>query len=240
MDTALSTELYTRHRPETLGDRVYRALRARVMLGEFSPRTRLVEERVAEGLQVSRTPVREALTRLCADGLIERQPDGGLYVAEPRVDDVRDLYAVRIALELSGLQRALDWSMPHDVSILEPLRDDWRALAADPPPPDPEFVDLDEAFHLELCRSSGNLPLVETLAGVNARIRPVRMYDFLTEDRVRLTIDEHLTIVETVLGGGIPASMTLLRQHIGESMAVVEERATRAIVAMTLRRGRAQ
>jgi DNA-binding GntR family transcriptional regulator len=221
-----------------LRDAAYMALRHRLMSGEFSFRDRLAEERLASLLGISRTPVREALTRLSSDGLVEKRPDGGYYPTEPDLVGLRDLYEIRVTLELRGLQRAIELGTIHDPALLEPLRDSWRALRTDPPKPDPMFVAIDESFHVTLSRASGNLELANMLEAVNARIRPVRMYDFMTADRVRLTIEQHLGIVEKVLDRQVEESVVALRKHVGESMEVVERRATRAITQMVLNRGR--
>jgi DNA-binding GntR family transcriptional regulator len=217
---------------------VHDRLRRMVLLGVFPTRERLAEERVAEILGVSRTPVREAFLRLHAERLLHRYADGGFYVAEPDVADLRDLYELRITLELRGLTRALEGFGAHDPAVLEPLRDRWRVIEDDPPPPDPAFVELDESFHMSLCRSAGNVALADTLETVNARIRPIRMHDFLSEDRIALTITQHLGIVEAVLAGDVETAVDRLRVHVGESMEVVERRAARAITQMILGRGR--
>lgn len=219
-------------------DLVHDRLRRMVLIGVFPTRERLAEERVAEVLGVSRTPVREALVRLHAQGLLRRYADGGYFVAEPDLSDLRDLYELRIALELRGLTRALEGFGRHDVAVLEPLRDRWRALETARPDPDPSFVELDESFHMALCRSSGNAVLADTLETVNARIRPIRMHDFLTADRIDLTISQHLGIVEAVLASRMEDAVERLRMHVGESMEVVERRAARAITQMILGRGR--
>jgi DNA-binding GntR family transcriptional regulator len=208
------------------------------MSGEFSFRDRLAEERLAALLGVSRTPVREALARLASDGLVEKRTDGGYYPTEPDLGSLRDLYEIRVTLELRGLARAGESGSGHDRPLLEDLRGRWKELEAEPPKPDPDFVALDENFHITLARASGNAELANMLRAINARIRPVRMYDFLTSDRVHLTIDQHLGIVEKVLDGELAASIDALRSHVGESMEVVERRAARAITQMVLNRGR--
>lgn len=218
-------------------DEVYQALRSRVLGGELPTRTRLREERLAADLGVSRTPVREALVRLHSDRLVTRHPDGGYQVSEPDLASLRDLYEVRISLELRGLTRTLETDTRHDIGILEPLRDHWRRLRTDPPEPDPRFVEVDESFHVALSRSAGNEILTDLLETVNARIRGVRLYDFLSQDRIDLTIAQHLGIVEAVLAGDVPEAVTLMRRHVGVSMEVVERRAARAITAMALHRG---
>ena len=207
-----------------------------VLTGVFPARERLREEALAEALGVSRTPVREALARLHAERLLTRYADGGFYVAELDLDGLRDLYELRTTLEVRGLARSLEGFGAHDPAVLEPLRDRWRALGEDLPAPDATFVEVDESFHVTLSRASGNHALAETLETVNARIRPVRMHDFLTADRIEATVAEHLGIVGAVLDGDLALATERMRVHVGASMVVVERRAARAITAMALRR----
>ena len=239
MDTEPYTDLDTHVAPSGgRRDHAYSELRRRIMIGAFGLQTRLVEERLAAELGVSRTPVREALVRLLADGLVLRQ-DGGYYVALPDLTQLRDLYELRVTLEIRGLARSVESpAIRHDFGVLEPLRDHWRALALDQPEPDPQFVVMDEDFHVTLMRASGNAALSDALVAVNARIRPIRMYDFLTEDRIDRTIHEHLAIVEAVLAANGSEGLLALRQHVGISMEVVERRAAHAVSQMALHRGR--
>jgi DNA-binding GntR family transcriptional regulator len=207
------------------------------MNGEFPLRARLIEERLAAELGVSRTPVREAMRRLVADGLVVRAEDG-LYVAIPDLVGLRDLYEVRVALELRGVTRALESpAYRHDPRILEPLRDEWRDLWNDRPEPSADFVVMDEDFHVVLSRAAGNQVLTQMLESINARIRPVRMYDYLTDERIERTISQHLGIVEAVLADQINDAVAKLSLHVGESMDVVEKRAARTLTQMTLARG---
>jgi DNA-binding GntR family transcriptional regulator len=88
----------------SLGEQVYRSLLRDLAAGVLVPTERLAEERLAEAYGVSRTPVREALARLLADGMLERRTDG-LYPYRPRLDELGDLYELRIVLEARGIQR---------------------------------------------------------------------------------------------------------------------------------------
>jgi DNA-binding GntR family transcriptional regulator len=221
--------------PASLGDGAYRALKARLLRGEFPANVRLGEVRLAGELGVSRTPVREAMGRLHTEGLLERHPEGGYRPWVPEVDVMRDLYEVRAWLELQGLLRPGRSATAHDRSILEALRDRWKALEAAPPAPDPDFVLLDEDFHVTLLRSAGNAIAVEHLCQVNDRIRVVRMLDFLSEDRIAATIAEHLELCERVLSGDLVSAEAAFAAHLAASMAVVEERV--AIVVTRLVRG---
>ncbi|WP_280511360.1 GntR family transcriptional regulator, partial [Nocardia farcinica] len=90
-----------------LGEQVYHRLRHDLATGAVVPTERLGEERLAEAYGVSRTPVREALTRLQADGLVERHADG-LYPYRPRLEELDDLYELRVTLEARGIHRVLE------------------------------------------------------------------------------------------------------------------------------------
>jgi DNA-binding GntR family transcriptional regulator len=224
-----------RREREALREKVYVQLRRQVMLGEFETGQRLAEEQVAEQLSVSRTPVREAFVRLHADRLLSRYEDGGYYVAEIDLLDLRDLYELRLTLELRGVQRASTDGVEHDRVALAALRDEWLAIGARPPEPAGSFIELDEAFHVALLTSSGNYALTDTLVAVNARIRSVRIYDFLTTDRILTSIEEHLSIVGALLDGDVDLATGRLREHIGASLNIVEQRAMDAMRERALR-----
>lgn len=218
----------------SLRDRVYAQLRATVLDGGFGTRERLSDVRLAARFGVSRTPVREALARLLADGLIERGEDG-FHVAVLGLAQLRDLYELRITLELRGIARAIeDPGVRHDPGVIDAELERWYVMRERPPAPDPRFVVQDERFHAELSRASGNPALTDALVAVGERIRRVRMYDFLTEDRVRTTVTEHIEIMELVRTGRLDEAHRALHAHVGASMDVVLERARHAMTQRAL------
>jgi DNA-binding GntR family transcriptional regulator len=220
--------------PVSLRDRVYVDLGKKLMIGEIDHRTRLVESQLCETLNVSRTPLREALVRLHADGMLERRNDG-YYPVALDIAGVRDLYELRITIELRGVTRILETDeLRYDKDRLVALQTVWKELEASPPPPEADMVLLDEAFHIELCAASGNQAMVATLDNLNRRIRLIRMYDFVTAERVTATIVEHLEIVDLLLHDELEAGRKALHEHVGASFEVVERRAIRALSARSL------
>jgi DNA-binding GntR family transcriptional regulator len=234
MDAALHTEALA---SGLRRDQAYDELKRALLMGDFPLHQRLGEERLASLLGVSRTPVREALLRLHAEGLIGPHPEGGYRPIAPAVDEVHDLYEVRLALELQALRRPGEHGTTHDLDQLGLLRDEWLLLAARPPEPDPGFVTLDEDFHVRLAAAAGNPSLADLLRIVNERIRVVRMHDFLTAERVRRTVAQHLEILEAVLAGDLSLAVARFGRHLGESMAVVELRAAQALARMASGKG---
>lgn len=215
-------------------------LKHRLLVGDFGPGARLGEERLAGELGVSRTPVREALARLHSEGLVERLADGGYGPTLVDLHQVRELYEIRFALERSALRRPVEGGAPHDPEQLLALQADWTAL--DRPEGDDEiagdFVLLDEDFHERVAAAAGNASLVDLLHRVNERIRIVRMQDFLTAERVVLTVEQHLGVLDALLDGDLGEAEVRLVGHFEESLAVVEERAALTIARMLGRRGR--
>jgi DNA-binding GntR family transcriptional regulator len=218
-------------------EEVYLALRAALMDGSISPWERLGEIKLAERFNASRTPVREALARLESDGLV-RKRGGGLYAYMPSLRDLVELYELRITLELQGIRRCIDDpALRHDPVILRNEMEKWYMLRDDLPEPDAGFVSKDEGFHTELLRSSGNTAMTDALVAVNRQIRPVRMYDYLTADRVEATVVEHIDIGEKVLGGRLREGLEALHEHVGNSRDVVMKRAARAMAMANMANG---
>jgi DNA-binding GntR family transcriptional regulator len=216
--------------------RIYAAIKHGLLIGQYTLGARLGEERLARDLGVSRTPVREALFRLHSEGLVDRHPDGGYCPTAPNLAAIRELYEVRIALERSAILRPRFTSRPHLHDQLVALRDDWLALADDPPEPDPEFVILDEGFHVRLAEAAGNRELGDILRRVNERIRVVRMRDFLTAERISKTIAEHLGVVIAVLDGDLDGAVATFEQHLYTSLDVVEHHVAGALMQMAVQR----
>lgn len=231
--TCVYTTQYT-DGPRARGDKAYAELKTRLLRGDFLFGVRLAEERLASSLDVSRTPVREALSRLHAEGLVTRHPQGGYCPTAPDLETVRELYEVRFALEFDALDRPLRNGRTHDLEELAALRDDWLALdqPTDGEDVGPDFVLLDEDFHVRLAAASGNQALTDLLSRTNERIRTVRMRDFLSPERVRLTIEQHLAVIDALLASDPVEARTRLGDHFAESYDVVEERAASALARM--------
>src|SRR5580765_8629555 len=189
---------------------------------------RFAEERIAERLSVSRTPVRAALLRLHAEGFLERHRDGGFRIDHPTGRTVRELYDVRRALELFAVGALVREPRAEARDWLEALRAEWEGLQ--PLEVDPDFVLLDEDFHRRLAEAGGNSQIVDALRHVSERIRPIRTHDFTTPGRIEATVDQHLAILDAVLEERAEAA-ELLDGHILESQRSVE-----AIVGVVLER----
>ncbi|WP_373805578.1 GntR family transcriptional regulator, partial [Delftia acidovorans] len=173
------------------GSSVYSTLRDMAISYEFKPGERLSESELALRLGVSRTPVREALTRLVADGFL-LPASRGYMRRELDVKESLDLYEARVAVEREcvrlAVERATDAQLDEALAYLEQS----QRVASDTPIR--QLVDLDEGFHLRIADMAGNAELRRMLASLNERIRFIRWIDMENVGRAS-TQHEHLEIL---------------------------------------------
>lgn len=216
----------------TLVERTRRDLRRQLLLGNFPLWERLAEARLATQLGVSRTPVREALRLLEREDLVTVDESGSYRPRAPEVAHLRNLYQVRVQLEDLSMQLAC--APERDDARLKELGRTWRAMA---PPPDgevvdPDFVFVEEDFHLGLAAVGGNPALVDVLASINDRIRLARCGAFLVPGQVAETIREHLQILRIVDKREVDRARERMRRHIDTSASLVEDSARAALARM--------
>jgi DNA-binding GntR family transcriptional regulator len=215
----------------TLVERTRRELRRQLLLGHFPLWERLAEARLATQLGVSRTPVREALRLLEREDLVTVDENGSYRPRAPEVSHLRNLYQIRQQLEDLSMQLAC--APERDDATLKALGQRWRAM--EPPrdgEADPDFVFVEEDFHITLAASGGNDALVEVLASINDRIRLARRGGFLVPGQVADTIKEHLAILRIVERRETDRARDRMRRHIGDSALLVEESARQALARM--------
>lgn len=232
----MSTATYTVPSAPRRGERVHDELERALLEGHIDPDARLTEPKVSAFFGVSRTPVREALARLCAAGIL-RKCEYGYAPIRPTLEGIRELYELRLVLETAGIDRVIDGpASAHYRAALTAERERWLGLEAavevDGIERGASFVFEDERFHVATLAAAGNRELVAALESVNRRIRRVRAHDYAVENRVEATISEHLGILDSLLAGETGRAALLLRAHIGDSFDVVFDRVQGALAAM--------
>ena len=153
----------------TLADRAYQVLRERIIGGVYQPGQKLNLAQLARDLQVSNTPVREAMARLERVGLVETVPYCGVKVKRLSPAQVADLFDVRIALEELAVRLVAQSQAPDALhGMAEALAAHERVCREG----DPEgTIEADRAFHDALVQASGNSVLIEMLPTLSDRTR---------------------------------------------------------------------
>jgi DNA-binding GntR family transcriptional regulator len=195
-------------------DRVHDSLRERILAGELEGGTRLHQEKLSEDLGVSRTPVREALTRLAAEGLVELLPNRGARVAAVTLADMQAAFEARLGLEPFAARLAAEKRPAGAIKAMAAaIAEQQRARTAR------TTYEAIRRFHLAIVEASGNTHLLrfaESLwsgrIGLHVYLRQVAP-EMLAGD-----IEEHREIAGAIEAGDAARAERLTRAHIAVSL----------------------
>ncbi len=203
-------------------DKVYDQVRMMATNFEFKPDERINEGALAGKLGTSRTPLREALNRLVAEGFLTFQNGRGFFCRSLDPDQILGLYEARQAIECEALRLAVSRATDDEIAeVITFLRETETAYSS--ASSSQHLVELDEAFHLRVVRMAKNHELERILANVNARIRYVRWIDM--NERRGITPAAHVRIAEALAARDETLAVKELRDHIGKR----SEEATEAV-----------
>jgi len=207
-------------RPAGLTDGLYERLRQAIVSGDLRPNQRLIEVELAQRLQVSRTPVREALQRLALDGLVLSHRRGWI-VREHTAAEIEEIYECRMALEGYAARLAAERATPDQVAALEEIlhrgRDDLG-------PPKDWMVPVNDAFHNGVIEAAQNTMLADLC------IRS-RLYYFNSQIALLYTAEQaaesrrqHYGLVEAIRERDGGKAESLAREHVATALKVLIEK----------------
>jgi DNA-binding GntR family transcriptional regulator len=179
-----------------LSTEVYESLRRAIVEGSIRPNERLIEVELAERLDVSRTPIRESMQRLAADGLVISRRRGWV-VREHSPQEIRDIYEVRAALE--GYAARLAAIRATDEEIAEIVRIHESYIAELERTSRGHLLEHNDAFHNAVVAASGNARLAEQIERNTAFYFVHRIAGFLSDDEVRVSIAGHQELVDALV-----------------------------------------
>jgi DNA-binding GntR family transcriptional regulator len=190
---------------------IYERIKSMAMTFAIRPGERVNEVELSKALNVSRTPLREALNRLMADGFLTRAPNKGFIGRSLDGKQVYDLYELRIALEKTTVRIACERATDEDLLALE------RFVKSSKDRPEDtnasSLLALDEQFHERVADLTRNQEMVRSLKAINARIHYVRWID-MREGRRNHTQQEHLRIVKALRERDPEQAASLIDGHI--------------------------
>ncbi|GHJ49544.1 GntR family transcriptional regulator [Catellatospora sp. TT07R-123] len=205
-----------RLRRSTLGDDVYETMTALIMEHTLAPGDRVNIDSLARQLEVSATPVREALARLESDGLVRKRALAG-YTVSPLLtrQEFMDMFDMRILLESAAARWAAQRATADardgivadaapEAAPAAPDSDAWRAHAA--------FTTLDAAFHDRIAQAAGNTLLRDGIVRLHAHLHIHRL--FFPYAQAGTTADEHRRIAAAIAAGDADGAETAMRDHL--------------------------
>ena len=210
-------------RSQSLQEQVYSALKQIILKGDLASGERLVETKLAKQLQVSRTPIREAIGQLKREKLIVSRSNGGFMVATLSIQDAIQLYDCRIALEQLSIGDACVRITPKQLQQLDQYvlqaeklieskssRSDYLKL-----------LEVDYQFHHLIAESSGNQWLLTLLEQVFDQMRLLRVYTTKHNPEVLEIRSEHRQIYEAIAHENSDLAQSTIKEHLIASKARV-------------------
>lgn len=183
-----------------LKDLVYLELKHKILTGEIVSQTRLMEIDLSEKMNVSRTPIREAIKRLADDGLVKVEPRRGAYVANISIKDMLDVFEVREDMEGFVAKLAAKRITEEEKVQLKEIAVEYEE-AIEKADDKERIIELDEKFHNFIVKCSGNetlRELVNYVQELSLRFRYLYYDDFSLYES---TAEQHNRIMEAINSG---------------------------------------
>jgi DNA-binding GntR family transcriptional regulator len=214
----------TRGKMLTLKEHAYRLLRQRLEGGAVRAGCRLSDDALAKEIGISRGPIREAISQLTSEGLVEHRPRRGVFVREPSRREIEELYEVRFALESFAAAKAAMIASKEQIAELQRLHQKALATVQDcrsmpNQVADNEltnrFLAADMQFHLHIIHAAGNQRLFDMVEDCKILIRVFAHVP--VEHDLRLMADstqQHASIIEAICRHDSHAARDLMMSHI--------------------------
>lgn len=223
-------------KPTRLADKLVGQLRERIIRWVYPPGYRITEEDLCREFDMSRSPVREALKVLVANDFVEQLPRRGYAVRQLDIEEIEELYELRLAFEQLVVERLAERDDPG--GGLDELREPWSKILVGPVPSSEDLARLDEAFHEGLARLHRNHTLLRQLQAINERLLIFRTIDFESPQRVEETCRQHLAVLDRIEAGDAKGARAAIRCNVEDGCHIVESAIADALARSYFRHSR--
>lgn len=198
-----------------LSQRIYEVLKDQIINEELGPGERLLDDKLASSFGVSRTPIREALTKLTSEGLVEIIPRSGVYVKKLTKKDIEEIYKIRKVLEGLAVREAtsiIDDKKLEQLNLLLQKAercssgDDWQS-----------YIDLDVALHDSILKNCQNSRLYTVMTNLNTLIHVFRVRVARDKEKAGQALHEHKTILNAIKAKNPEKAEKAMMEHIEKS-----------------------
>lgn len=208
----------------SLKQRAYQLIKEKLLNQEFTPGARIREDLLAEEIEMSRTPVREAINQLLAEGYIKNIPRKGLYCIEPTQEEIADLLSVRKYLEMLSIEQCMAKITDAEFDELSRYIKLYEEALAEC-----DFKkcnEYDSAFHMGIARITENQRLIKFLSEIDDFMHIARAMEKQTmpKDRAEKALNQHKKILAYIKSGDVEMArkelinnIHSLEEHLGLS-----------------------
>ena len=200
--------------PRALYEEVAEQLRQRIFRRELEPGSWIDELKIAEEFGISRTPLREALKVLAAEGLVTMKVRRGAYVTEMSEKDLRDVYHLLSLLESDAAGVVAQRATPAQLQALQALHAELEAAVNDRE----KFFAINERFHMQLLEMADNRWRSQMVADLRKVMKLNRHNSLLKQGRIEDSLREHRCILDAMLAGNGPATVQAMQEHFSHGL----------------------
>jgi DNA-binding GntR family transcriptional regulator len=222
MNSNASAEEKKRKKKKLLREHVYTGIKSAIIGGEFEPGKRLIEEKLAEDMNTSRTPVREAIQKLEKEGLIYRLPRGGFAVKGVSEEEVEEVFGLRGILEGYAGYLATARMEAEELKALEDVIAKQERCLRDLNTE--EFIRLDSEFHDILYRAAKNNRLYGLLNDLRDYMYRYRVIILRYQRKPQLAVQDHREMVLSIRGKNAKQVEKLVRKHMTRGKDVIKKK----------------
>jgi DNA-binding GntR family transcriptional regulator len=183
-----------------------------IVTGILNPGDKLDELSLANRFGVSRTPIREALLKLAAGGLVELRPNRGAIVSAPNLTQLLEMFDVMAELEAMCGRLAARRLLPQDEKRIRAALEACR-LSTEAGDPDAYYYE-NEQFHRAIYAASGNSFLIGQATTLHRRLAPFRRLQLRVNNRLKTSLREHEEIATAIINGDFASASAALRAHV--------------------------
>ena len=211
-----------RKKKRLLREHVYVSIKSAIIGGEFEPGRRLIEEKLADDMKTSRTPVREAIQKLEKEGLIYRLPRGGFAVKGVTEEEVEEVFGLRGILEgyagflaTARMDDAELKSLEDIIALEETCLQDMNVE---------EFIRLDGEFHDVVYKAAKNNRLYNLLHDLRDYIYRYRVIIMRYQRKPQLAVQDHKDMVASIRSRNAKQVEKLVRKHMTRGKEVIKKK----------------
>lgn len=196
------------------GQMAYQEVMRAISCGQFAPGDRLREVEIADRLNLSRTPIREAMRRLEADGIVEHRARIGAVVRQLSYAEIVELYEMRIVLERTAAEHAAKHAVEAEIDTLDALNARIEACLSD----SAQAAALNQQFHQSLYQSARNRFLIEATRAMSNALLLLGPTTLADEERIAVVCRQHQAIIDAIRSRDEEAAGAAAEAHLETSL----------------------
>ncbi len=204
----------------SLAQQAFESIKDLIFNFELIPGERFSEADLTQRLNISRTPLRQALQQLEQQGFLQVLPKMGWFVAPIDFGAIDELYDFRILLEMNAVGELIDLGK---TALLEPMNQFWIKESHEYTSDSSLVAQQDEIFHFSIIACAGNKEILKIYQQITDRIRLIRRLDFTKSQRLNATYTEHAAILKSIRSKRKEEAQRLVKAHINQSKIEVRK-----------------